>query len=74
MSRKRAKERLSAKDVKQHLKQAGVVLIGSGLDEGPMAYKDIHSVMSAQRALVDLVGSFTPRVVRMCSPSEGVGR
>ena len=71
MSRKRAKETLSAKDVKQQLKQAGVALIGSGLDEAPMAYKDIHSVMQAQRALVDVVGSFTPKVVRMCGPSEG---
>ncbi len=73
LSRKKAKEKLSAKEVKQHLKQAGVALIGSGLDEAPMAYKDIHAVMSAQRALVDVVGSFTPKVVRMCGPNEGFG-
>ena len=71
MSRKKAKENLSAKEVKQHLKQAGVELIGSGLDEAPMAYKDIHTVMNAQRALVDVVGSFIPKVVRMCGPKEG---
>lgn len=71
MSRKKAKESLSAKEVKQHLKQAGVELIGSGLDEAPMAYKDIHTVMDAQQALVEVVGSFTPKVVRMCGPKEG---
>jgi tRNA-splicing ligase RtcB len=73
MSRKKAKENLSAKEVKQHLKQAGVALIGSGLDEAPMAYKDIHTVMSAQQSLVEVVGSFTPKVVRMCGPKEGFG-
>ena len=73
MSRKKAKEQLSAKEVKQHLKQAGVALIGSGLDEAPMAYKDIHTVMSAQQSLVEVVGSFTPKVVRMCGPNEGFG-
>jgi tRNA-splicing ligase RtcB len=73
MSRKKAKEQLSAREVKQHLKQAGVELIGSGLDEAPMAYKDIHTVMSAQQSLVEVVGSFTPKVVRMCGPNEGFG-
>ena len=71
MSRTRAKESLSAKEVRQQLKQAGVELIGSGLDEAPMAYKDIHAVMDAQRSLVEVVGSFTPKVVRMCGPNEG---
>ncbi len=50
-----------------------MALIGSGLDEAPMAYQDIHTVMSAQRSLVEVVGSFTPKVVRMCGPSEGFG-
>jgi len=28
--------------VNKFLKEAGVELLGSGLDEAPMAYKDIH--------------------------------
>ena len=34
-------------------------------DEAPMAYKDIHTVMASQRELVDVLGSFTPKIVRM---------
>ncbi|MNY73850.1 hypothetical protein D3C86_2127340 [compost metagenome] len=42
-----------------------VILIGAGLDEAPMAYKDINMVMAAQKDLVDIVASFTPKIVRM---------
>jgi len=47
------------------LKQNGVKLIGGAIDESPMAYKDIHRVMDAQRDLVDVLGTFTPKIVRM---------
>jgi len=47
------------------LKDHGVTLIGAGLDEAPMAYKDIHAVMDAQNDLVDVLASFTPKIVRM---------
>ncbi|WP_229738726.1 RtcB family protein [Parapedobacter pyrenivorans] len=30
-----------------------------------MAYKDIHTVMAAQADLVDVLATFTPRLVRM---------
>lgn len=66
MSRRKAKETLSKRDVAKHLKQAGIELIGSGLDEAPMVYKDIHKVMSYQTSLVSVLASFTPKVVRMC--------
>ncbi len=66
MSRRRAKETLSKWEVDQHLKKAGIELIGSGLDEAPMVYKNIHEVMSRQESLVEVVGTFTPKVVRMC--------
>jgi len=42
-----------------------VTLIGAGLDESPMAYKDIHEVMAKQTELVEVLGTFFPRVVRM---------
>ena len=66
MSRRRAKETLSKREVIKHLRREGVTVIGSGLDEAPMAYKDIHKVMEYQNDLVEVIGSFTPKVVRMC--------
>jgi tRNA-splicing ligase RtcB len=66
MSRTKAKQTLSKQEVTKHLRKSGIELIGSGLDEAPMVYKDIHKVMSYQSDLVDVVGTFTPKVVRMC--------
>jgi tRNA-splicing ligase RtcB len=47
-----------------------VELIGAGLDEAPMAYKDIHQVMNSQKDLVDVMGSFMPKIVRMCGDKK----
>ena len=66
MSRTRAKQTILQGHVNKFLKEAGVELIGSGLDEAPMAYKDIHQVMNYQKELVDVLGSFMPKIVRMC--------
>ncbi|MCA6379442.1 MAG: RtcB family protein [Cytophagales bacterium] len=66
MSRTKAKETILPGHVNKFLKQAGVELIGSGLDEAPMAYKDIHQVMASQKDLVEVLGSFMPKIVRMC--------
>jgi tRNA-splicing ligase RtcB len=65
MSRTKAKQTILQGQVNKVLKQAGVELIGAGLDEAPMAYKDIHQVMNFQKDLVEVMGSFTPRIVRM---------
>lgn len=65
MSRTRAKTSLDPDIFKKHLKNKGVKLIGGGLDEAPMAYKSIKSVMDAQQELVDILGSFLPKIVRM---------
>ncbi len=51
--------------MKAVLKEHGVTLIGAGLDEAPMTYKDIHAVMKAQTELVDVVAKFIPKMVRM---------
>jgi tRNA-splicing ligase RtcB len=40
------------------------------VDEAPTVYKDIHDVMAAQDALVDVVGRFDPRIVRMANSKE----
>jgi tRNA-splicing ligase RtcB len=65
MSRKRAKETFTGSEVKKMLNEYGVTLIGGGIDEAPMAYKNIDTVMNFQKDLVDVLGSFTPKVVRM---------
>lgn len=49
----------------EELQKYGVKLLGGGLDEAPFAYKDIHTVMKAQQALVDVVGKFIPKIVKM---------
>lgn len=65
MSRAKAKQSITQSAIKKELKKHGVSLIGGGLDEAPMAYKNIHTVMANQRDLVDVLGEFHPRVVRM---------
>jgi tRNA-splicing ligase RtcB len=73
MSRSAAKNSITQKMVKQELEKAGVDLIGGGVDEAPDAYKDIKKVMHYQDELVDVLGEFTPKIVRMCgddTPAE----
>jgi tRNA-splicing ligase RtcB len=67
VSRTQAIKTLSSKELRQHLAKHHVDLIGGGLDEAPMAYKDIHAVMASQETLVKVLGSFTPKIVRMDS-------
>ena len=66
MSRTKAKQTILPGHVNKVLTAAGVELIGSGLDEAPMAYKNIHEVMASQQELVDVLGTFMPKIVRMC--------
>ena len=65
LSRSRAKQRFSQKSLREDLNKAGVELIGGGLDEAPGAYKDIHTVMKYQEELVEIIGVFNPKIVRM---------
>jgi tRNA-splicing ligase RtcB len=67
MSRTQAIKTLRKNDLKAMLSDHGVTLLGAGMDEAPMAYKDIHTVMSAQKGLVDIVAAFYPKIVRMAS-------
>ena len=66
MSRTRAKESITEAEWRASLDAHDVTLLGAGLDEAPQAYKDIHEVMAAQVDLVDVLGTFRPRIVRMC--------
>lgn len=65
MSRTQAIKTLSRKELNQRLEDLGITLIGADLDEAPMAYKNIHEVMDAQKELLDVVASFHPKVARM---------
>ncbi|MBK8554422.1 MAG: RtcB family protein [Lewinellaceae bacterium] len=65
MSRTQAIKNVKKADLRALLQEKGVTLIGGGLDEAPMAYKDIHQVMGAQQELVDVVAKFVPKMVRM---------
>lgn len=65
MSRKVAINSISKADRDEYLKQRGVTLLGGGMDEAPQAYKPIDKVIAAQHDLVDVLGKFTPRIVRM---------
>lgn len=70
MSRNRAFKEIKREVVDELLQKHGISLLGSGLDEAPMVYKDIHAVMKAQESLVDVLGSFMPKIVKMADPRE----
>jgi tRNA-splicing ligase RtcB len=70
MSRTKAKEVFDWTMAQRFLKERGVTLLSAGLDEVPMAYKDIDEVMAAQKDLVEPIARFEPRLVRMAPGSE----
>lgn len=65
MSRTQAIKTVTQNELRQILKDHNVTLIGAGLDEAPMAYKNIETVMASQKELVDTVARFSPKIVRM---------
>lgn len=73
MSRSVAKQSITGKMLREELEKNAVELIGGGLDEAPMVYKDVRKVMKHQSDLVEILGTFVPKIVRMCgdeSPAE----
>lgn len=66
MSRSKAKQTFTNKEVRQQLEKSGVELIGGGIDEAPMVYKDIRKVMEYQSDIVEVLATFYPKIVRMC--------
>src|SRR5439155_22382058 len=65
MSRTAALKSITQNALKDELAKYGVKLLGGGLDEAPFAYKNIEEVMKSQHHLVDVVGRFTPKIVKM---------
>ncbi|MFP4242663.1 MAG: RtcB family protein [Chitinispirillaceae bacterium] len=70
MSRAQAKNTYRWKDVRGLLSERRVTVLSAGLDEIPLVYKDIMEVMDAQRELVDILGRFDPRIVKMAPAGE----
>ena len=70
MSRTKAKEMFTWDAAQHFLRERGVTLLSAGLDEVPMAYKDIDEVMAAQSDLVEPLARFEPRLVKMAPSGE----
>jgi tRNA-splicing ligase RtcB len=70
MSRTKAKEVFTWDVAQRFLRERGVTLLSAGLDEVPMAYKDIDEVMAAQSDLVEALARFEPRLVKMAPSGE----
>jgi len=70
MSRTKAKLTFAWGNVKRELADAGVKVMSAGIDEVPGVYKDIHQVMSQQQDLVEVIGRFDPKLVKMAPEGE----
>ncbi len=72
MGRRVASETITKAMRDAYLKERGVVLLGGSVDESPQAYKPIEHVIAAQSDLVDILGSFQPRLVRMADEPDDI--
>jgi len=70
MSRTKAKATFNWDDTRRFLRERGVTLLSAGLDEAPMAYKNIDEVMAAQQDLVEPLARFDPKLVKMAPGNE----
>jgi tRNA-splicing ligase RtcB len=70
MSRSAAFKTLDKAAIAANLVDKRITLMGSDMDEAPMAYKDIHAVMAAQHDLVEVLAKFEPRIVKMADARE----
>lgn len=70
MSRSAAMRLFTENDIRHYLENRQIELLSGGLDEAPMAYKDIHTVMAAQKELVEILARFDPKLVKMAPPTK----
>ncbi len=70
MSRTKARETYRWPQVRDLLAKRGVKLLSAGIDEVPFVYKNIDDVMAAQKDLVDVLGRFDPKLVKMAPEGE----
>ncbi|MPR34016.1 RtcB family protein [Salmonirosea aquatica] len=74
MSRTKALNSITHAQLNKALQEADIQLIGGDLDEAPMVYKDIETVIAAQSELVEVLAKFTPKIVRMADANRKEGR
>ncbi len=65
MSRTQARDKYNFRAVQKDLEAKGIRVISAGADEVPYVYKNILEVMAAQEDLVETVGRFDPKIVKM---------
>lgn len=65
MSRTAAREKYTWRAVQRDLESKGVRVLSAGADEVPYVYKNILDVMREQEDLVEIVGRFDPKIVKM---------
>ncbi|MGH7176859.1 MAG: RtcB family protein [Tepidisphaeraceae bacterium] len=70
MSRTAAREKFRWAHIRPMLAERGVQLLSAGIDENPLAYKDIHAVMDQQKDLVEVIAQFDPKIVKMAEAGE----
>ena len=70
MSRTQAIKSFTWSQTRKLLAERGVTVLSAGLDEVPMAYKDIDEVMAAQSDLVEIIARFDPKIVKMAPAGE----
>lgn len=61
---------LSRDEANRLLKERGATRISASLDEVPMVYRNIYEVMAAQSDLVEVIGQFDPKLVKMAPSHE----
>jgi len=70
MSRNAAMKQFNVKELQTILQKKQITLLSAGLDEIPMAYKNIEAIMDQQKALVDIIAKFEPKMVKMAPPGR----
>lgn len=70
MSRTQARKTLSWHEAGKALRENHVELLSAGLDEAPVVYKNIETVMAWQSDLAESLGYFKPRLVKMAPAGE----
>lgn len=70
MSRTKALSSITNNALKKVLEEKEVQLIGGDLDEAPMVYKNIETVIASQTNLIEVLAKFTPKIVRMADANR----
>ncbi|HIG73581.1 MAG TPA: RtcB family protein [Bacteroidetes bacterium] len=73
MGRKQAIRTIPKAERNEWLRERGVELLGSGMDEAPQAYKDIDEVLALQADLAEPIARFDPEIVLMASDGKSEG-